>query len=98
MNTILNIALFVLSLPAVADSGAATYSKDCFMTPCEIRGDFDGDGKVDRAILVKAKNGKKGIKVEFADAKIAVKVDLCDDYSRCSWALHKGKLERGDNE
>ena len=44
----------------------------CYVSPCILRGDFDGDGRVDVAVLVAGRSGKRGIAVLPARGKPAV--------------------------
>jgi hypothetical protein len=78
------------------------YTPDCFIKPCEIKSDFDGDGKSDRAILVKDKNGKKGIEFRFANKKtIVIGAGKSignggDDFSWMDhWETQEGAIKQG---
>jgi hypothetical protein len=52
--------LLILSAPATASP--PTYKPDCYIRPCELTGDFDGDKKPDKATLIRrSQDGKKGI-------------------------------------
>ena len=51
---------FLLALTAHAE---ASFKKSCYIKPCEIKGDFDGDGKKDLAVLVQNSRGQKGIEI-----------------------------------
>ena len=71
------------------------------MKPCEIKGDFDGDGKQDRAVLVE--NGsQKGIQFKFATGSTAligagenIGSSGADMEWMDHWHLYKGKIEQG---
>lgn len=76
--------------------------KDCFITPCEIKGDFDGDKKIDVATLVVDKKGRKGVQITFSNKRTVVLGagasfgnggDNFDWMDR--WSLHKGNFEQG---
>lgn len=92
-----------LILAILAPVRAADVTPKCFIKPCEIRGDFDGDGRSDRAVLVQNKAGQKGIEVRFAGGKTAllgagVEVGSGgDDFNWMdAWRLHQGGISAGD--
>lgn len=93
--------IFILSFPVWAGI-SPSYTPACFIKPCEIKGDFDGDGKPDRAILVQSKDGKKGVQFRFANGKNKVigagnkTGNGGDDFSWLDhWELHTGPIEQG---
>lgn len=81
------------------------FQKNCYIKPCEIKGDFDGDKKPDSAILVVNKKGQKGIQFRFANKKIAV-IGAGDTFGNGGdsfdwmdrWSLQKNKIEQGADE
>lgn len=99
------IAMFVTSLQLVNSANAGTIKDVCYIKPCQIKGDFDGDGKIDRAVLVQDKIGNKGIEIRFANRKTVLigagevigngglNFDWMDH-----WELYRGKIVPGPTE
>ncbi len=92
---------FLLSSMAIASDVHRT----CYIKPCEIKGDFDGDNRLDTAVLVSDEQVKRGIKISFANKKSVIlgagepignggnNFDWMD-----RWTLHKGKIKQGSTE
>lgn len=99
------LAALLFPLSAFAAAGSP-YTVDCFIKPCELRGDFDGNGKIDRAVLVKNKEGQKGLQIELAGQKKPSIVGAGynignggNDYAWMDkWTLHKGTIAQGAGE
>ena len=77
----------------------------CYIKPCEIKGDFDGDKKIDSAILVQNKIGEKGIQIKFANKKtslLGAGIVIGNGGSNFDWMdhweLHQGKIDPGPTE
>ena len=67
MNVNIWGGFFFLALTAHA---SPNFKKSCYIKPCEIKGDFDGDGKKDLAVLVQNNRGLKGIEIRLAKKTI----------------------------
>lgn len=100
------LSILLFSFLAVAKAPSVV-EPNCFAKPCEIAGDFDGDGKKDSAKLVRANLGekKKGIQIHLATGKTTLigagKAfgNGGDDFSWMNtWSLHKGKIEQGTED
>lgn len=52
--------------------GGAGLRAACWLDPCRLSGDFDGDGKPDRAVLVEAPGGRRGIAFLHAGGDVTV--------------------------
>lgn len=96
------IIALVATVPFLAFAKTNSSTKNCFIKPCEIHGDFDGDGRDDIAELISGAKNQKGIEIKFADGKSA-KVGAGQNVGNggrsldwmSSWTLHKGKFETG---
>ncbi|WP_413557099.1 hypothetical protein [Bdellovibrio sp. HCB209] len=95
------VVLIISALAAVSQAKEQSYTSHCFVQPCKIEGDFDGDGKLDTAELVEGAAKKRGIQIKFSSGKSAVvgagtKLDKGgDDFIwMTTWQLHKGKIEK----
>ncbi len=94
-----------VSLLLISSANAGTIKKVCYIKPCQIKGDFDGDKKIDVAVLVEDKIGNKGIEIRFSNKKTALigagetigngglNFDWMDH-----WELHHGKIVPGPTE
>jgi hypothetical protein len=98
------ITALLLSSAGFAKS-PLTLVKDCFVEPCELTGDFDGDGQPDRATLVHSRTGQKGIEVKFGDGHTEVLgagqslSEGGDDYAWVTrWSIHKGKIQKSASD
>jgi len=69
---LLLVLLLFPALPCADDAVDATtraaveklgVDVSCYVSPCVLAGDFDGDGKADAAVLVVRKDGKRGIAI-----------------------------------
>jgi hypothetical protein len=104
MNTGTLLAILLLPLFASATESTRPVAK-CYIKPCEIKGDFDGDGKVDRAILVQDKDGKRGIEFKMANSKHYVigAGNLIgsggENFSWMDhWQIHQGTIQQGADD
>ncbi len=72
----MGLAVFLLGLlsaPSLAKQvKPAELVIECYVSPCELQADFDGDGKSDSALLVRNKRGERGIRFQFANQKVVV--------------------------
>lgn len=95
--------LFLISIAAFANR--FQIRKNCYIKPCEYKGDFDGDNRTDLAVLITNKDGKKGIEISFANKKTAFigagepigNGGATFDWME-RWTLHKKKIEQGATE
>jgi hypothetical protein len=101
----LNLLILFFSTSVFA-ANENPYTVDCYLKPCELRGDFDGNGKADRAVLVKNKDGQKGLQIELYGIKKPSIVGAGynignggNDYAWMDkWSLHKGTIAQGAGE
>ncbi len=71
--------------------------RDCFISPCELQGEFDGDKKQDRATLIHV--GKKhGIRVKFGNGKTVMSMEPYEGVLFERWSRHKGKSQQGTSK
>jgi opacity protein-like surface antigen len=99
------VCFTALLLSFLAPAAEARVVKKCYIKPCEIKGDFNGDGKIDRATLVENGDGQRGIQIKVADGKIFVigagnaigsggaNFDWMDH-----WEIHHGAIQQGVDE
>jgi len=101
------LLVLLCALLSVANAFGATLKRlaDCYIKPCEIHGDFDGDGKADSAVLVKSSDGKKGIRIKLANGKVFFvgsgnpTGSGGDDFSWMDkWSLTTGPILQGAGE
>lgn len=73
--------------------------KSCYIKPCQFSGDFDGDGKLDTAILVEDQDSKRGILFQFANGKIVLVGAGDEDFNWMNrWSMmKKGTTLLGDS-
>jgi hypothetical protein len=88
-----------------SDAAAKRYAVVSHLNPFYIHGDFNGDGRIDTAVLIKDRDsGKTGIAVVHAGAKSAIILGAGrkfgnggDDFQWMdAWHLHpRGSVQRG---
>jgi hypothetical protein len=99
------VGFAVALLLFLASAAQARVVKKCYIKPCEIKGDFGGNGKIDHATLVEDSDGRRGIRVKMANGKSYVigagnaigsggaNFDWMDH-----WEIHHGAIQQGVDE
>ena len=93
-------------LPEDASADGPKTQEECYLKPCYLNGDFDGDGKQDRAVLVRSADFKYGIKITIATKRsFVLGAGECFGNGGCNfdwmnrWTLHrKQKIKQGATE
>lgn len=95
----------ILSLSVIAFALEDRVIAKCYIKPCEITGDFDGDGKADKAVLIQNAEGKRGIQFRLANGRRYVvgagspAGNGGDDFNWMDhWELHHGAMQQGADE
>lgn len=65
MNKVLLLSTISLLLTSAYASGLKNH-EECYIKPCHLEGDFDGDGKQDRAVLIRNTDYAYGILITLA--------------------------------
>ncbi len=99
------LILLTFLIPKLYATTGNDIKKLCYIKPCEIKADFDGDGKKDLATLVQNNKAEKGIQIKFANKKTALvgagevignggsNYDWMDH-----WEIYHGKITPGPTE
>lgn len=96
----------IISFSTFANAKDQNYSLECYLKPCKLEGDFDGDGRQESAVLVRNSEYQLGIKITFSTKKShVIGAGQCFGSGGCSfnwmdrWTIVKDKkIKQGATE